>query len=179
MAQGYARVAALAAILAAGISLTACDSIRQATGAAKQSPDEFAVLTKAPLVLPPDYNLRPPQPGVASRNEPDPDDEARQVLFQDQATLLNQLGTNYSDGEKLLLAKSNALTVDPNIRSRVNADAGQDDQGPAFTDKVLFGPQTATAPAQTPAQPAAQAVPAPMAAQAPAAMPAASGPAAQ
>lgn len=152
-----ARMVAAAAILAASLPVLGCQSIREATGAAKQQPDEFAVLTKAPLVLPPDYNLRPPQPGAASRNEPDPDDEARAALFQDQATLLNQLGTNYSDGEKVLLTKTNALTVDPNIRREVNADAGQDDQGPAFTDKVLFG-QAAAAPAA--AQPAAQVAPA-------------------
>jgi len=43
-----------------GMTLMGCEGIRQATGAAKLPPDEFTVLTKAPLVLPPDYNLRPP-----------------------------------------------------------------------------------------------------------------------
>ena len=29
----------------------------------KRSPDEFAVVRRAPLILPPDYGLRPPRPG--------------------------------------------------------------------------------------------------------------------
>jgi len=31
--------------------------------------DEFAVVTKAPLIMPPDYNLRPPRPGAARPQE--------------------------------------------------------------------------------------------------------------
>jgi len=164
--MGFAKRAGLAAALVgAGLALIGCDSIRNATGATKQSPDEFAVLTKAPLIIPPDYNLRPPQPGIASRNEVDPDEQARQALFTDQATLAAQLGTNYSDGEKLLLNKTNALTVDPNIRRQVNGDSGQDDEGPAFTQKVLFQgaqpaqPATAPAPAAQPASAAQQTPP--------------------
>jgi hypothetical protein len=135
----WLRATALAAIVGAGFTLQGCESIRQATGAVKQAPDEFTVLTKAPLVIPPDYNLRPPQPGVASRNEVDPDQQAQAALFApspaDQAAALD---SSYSDGEKLLLAKSSALGTDPNIRRTVNADAGEDDQGPAFASKVLF-----------------------------------------
>jgi Protein of unknown function (DUF3035) len=145
--------------LAASVSLIGCQSVREATGAAKIVPDEFAVVTKAPLILPPDYNLRPPQPGAAARNQVDPEDEARQVLFQDQAMLVSQLGNSYSDGEKLLLTKANALIVDPNIRRQVNADVGQEDQGPAFTQKVLFGMPETPAPAAAASAAPAAAVP--------------------
>ena len=47
------------------LALAACDSLREEAGLTKQSPDEFAVTTKAPLVVPPDFNLRPPSPGAA------------------------------------------------------------------------------------------------------------------
>ena len=127
-----------AAVIAIGFVVTGCQSIREATGAAKLPPDEFTVLTKAPLVLPPDYNLRPPQPGVASRNEIDPDDQARAALFQNPAAQAAALGTNYSDGEKTLLTKTGALSVDPNIRRTISADAGLEDQGAGFSQKVLF-----------------------------------------
>jgi Protein of unknown function (DUF3035) len=165
------RTTRIAAILTLGLALIGCESIRQATGAAKAPPDEFTVLTKAPLIIPPDYNLRPPQPGVASRNEIDPDDQARAALFpQNAAAAAAALGANYSDGEKLLLTKTNALSVDPNIRRSVTSDVGQENQGPAFAQKVLF--QGANAPAAT--APAAVAPPAnPMPAAAPAAVPAA------
>ena len=88
------RVARIAAILGLGFSLIGCEGIRQATGAAKLPPDEFTVLTKAPLIIPPDYNLRPPQPGIASRNEVDADDQARAALFpQNAAAAAAALGT--------------------------------------------------------------------------------------
>ena len=107
------RAARFAAIVSLGFSLIGCESLRQATGAAKLPPDEFTVLTKAPLIIPPDYNLRPPQPGVASRNEIDADDQARAALFPaNPTTAAAALGAAYSDGEKLLLAKTNALAID-------------------------------------------------------------------
>jgi hypothetical protein len=157
------RTARLAAILSLGFSLIGCDSLRQATGAAKLPPDEFTVLTKAPLIIPPDYNLRPPQPGVASRNEVDADDQARSALFpQNAIAAAAALGAAYSDGEKLLLAKTNALSIDPSIRRSVSSDVGQEDQGPAFAQRLLYeGAGTPPAPARpNAAAPAAPAAPA-------------------
>src|ERR1044071_8347338 len=115
--QSLRRVGAYAVVFVLGLALMGCESVRQATGVAKLPPDEFTVLTKAPLILPPDCDLRPPQPGVASRNEPDADEAGRAALFPlNAAAAAAALGTTYSDGEKLLLTKTNALNVDPNIR---------------------------------------------------------------
>jgi hypothetical protein len=167
------RAVRIAAILGLGFALIGCEGLRQATGAAKLPPDEFTVLTKAPLILPPDYNLRPPQPGIASRNEVDADDQARAALFpQNPATAAAALGTAYSDGEKLLLTKTNALSVDPNVRRSVSSDVGQEDQGPAFAQRVLYegtgAPPPAAVPRPNAAAPAAAAPAAPAAAAAPA-----------
>ena len=52
-----------------GGAVGGCDSLRQEAGLTKQSPDEFAVTTKAPLIIPPDFNLRPPSPGAAPLNQ--------------------------------------------------------------------------------------------------------------
>jgi hypothetical protein len=137
------------AVAAIGLTLCGCTAFRQALGTAKNPPDEFTVLTKAPLVIPPDFNLRPPQPGAAARNEPDPDVQAREALFpQDAQAAAAALGTQYSEGEKFLLTRTNALAVDPNIRRRVTSDAGQEDLGPDFATRLL------DQPAGTPAQPA-------------------------
>ena len=86
------RALMLAAVFCGGISLVGCQSIREATGVAKLPPDEFTVLTKAPLVLPPDYNLRPPQPGIASRNELNAEEQARAALFASQQDQVQALG---------------------------------------------------------------------------------------
>jgi len=159
----------VSASVVALLLMSGCESIRQATGAEKTPPDEFTVLTKSPLVIPPDFNLRPPQPGIASRNDPDADETGASLALP-TASAAN-LGTSYSDGEKLLLAKTNALSVDPNIRKTITTDVGLEDDGPAFAQKVLF--QGAEPP--KPAAPAAMTAPAPAAAPAatPSAAPAA------
>jgi len=135
----------LMALGAVGLTLCGCTAI----GSAKNPPDEFTVVTKAPLVIPPDFNLRPPQPGAAARNEPDSDQLAREALFpQNAAAQAATLGTEYSEGEKFLLTRTNALTVDPNIRRRVTSDVGQEDLGPDFAQRLINQPAGTTAAAQ-------------------------------
>jgi len=46
------------------------------------TPDEFAVESRAPLTMPPDFNLRPPQPGALGPQEKTSDQQARQVIEQ-------------------------------------------------------------------------------------------------
>ncbi len=47
----------------------------------KVTPDEFRVVTKAPLVVPPDYALRPPAPGKPRPQELQPESVARNALL--------------------------------------------------------------------------------------------------
>jgi len=44
------------------------------------SPDEFAVESRAPLTIPPDFDLRPPQPGAARPQEATAAERARKVI---------------------------------------------------------------------------------------------------
>jgi hypothetical protein len=137
-------------VLALGLSacvLAGCASIRQAAGLSKKSPDEFAVTTKAPLVIPPDFNLRPPLPGAPPTNQLDPSDNARQALFAsttDPQTVASQMTGNYSPGEKLLLANAGAQKTDPAIRARLNADqrAVVQNADKSFTDRILASSAT-------------------------------------
>ena len=130
----------LALIVGLSFALSNCQSVREATGVAKLAPDEFTVLTKAPLIVPPDYNLRPPQPGAADRNLSSPADMARNALFQQQdaATAAARLGQDYSEGERMLLARTGASLADPAIRQQIRIDSGQTDQGDEFARGVLF-----------------------------------------
>ncbi len=129
-----------AVLVCAGLALTACSDIREAAGLDKMAPDEFAVLTKAPLVIPPDYNLMPPKPGAAPVNQTDPSETAQTALFgNDAATVASNITGNYSDGEKMLLAQAGIANADPNIRVHLQSDrkamVGADD---TFTNQVLF-----------------------------------------
>src|SRR5712672_3034459 len=56
-------VASLCSVLLVG----GCTSIRQMVGLDRVGPDEFAVESRAPLTIPPDFELRPPQAADASQ----------------------------------------------------------------------------------------------------------------
>jgi hypothetical protein len=56
-----AKAPAHALLVAASVlALTGCDTVRKSLGMERTIPDETVVATNRPLVLPPDYNLRPP-----------------------------------------------------------------------------------------------------------------------
>jgi hypothetical protein len=135
---GSLRAAALVAV--AAVALTGCDTLRSAAGMEKSAPDEFAVTTKAPLVIPPDYNLRPPRPGAVPTNQVEPTEAAEDALFgNDPATIAAQLPSTYSESEKLLLANAKVQNIDPQIRQHLSSDhismLGTDD---GFTNDILF-----------------------------------------
>jgi hypothetical protein len=126
------RVFAIAAV-AGAVGLAGCQSAQRAFGLAKVTPDEFRVVTKAPLVLPPDYSLRPPAPGQPRPQELQPESAARQALLGERAAEVR------SEGEKLLVARAGADKADPLIRYVVDDDFGalaHKDKG--FADWVMF-----------------------------------------
>jgi hypothetical protein len=68
--------------LAGTLMIAGCSDLKKAIGLERTPPDEFAVESRAPLTMPPDFNLRPPQPGAARPQEKSPDQQARQVIEQ-------------------------------------------------------------------------------------------------
>ena len=138
----------LTTFLAMGVAasaLSGCDSLRHAAGLDKKSPDEFAVTTKAPLVIPPDFTLRPPLPGAPPTNTLDPSSNAEQALFAanlDPQTVAASMRGNYTAGEKMFLANAKAPDADPGIRARLNADqrAAIQNADRSFTDRLLASP---------------------------------------
>lgn len=132
------------ALACAALALTGCDSIRSAAGMSKAAPDEFAVVTKAPLIMPPDYNLRPPRPGAAPLNQTLPTQAAQASLFSnDPAAVASTITGKYSQGEKLLIANAGAAATSPTIRQQIAADnANLEASDSSFTDKLLFNTPT-------------------------------------
>ncbi|HEY2034751.1 MAG TPA: DUF3035 domain-containing protein [Rhizomicrobium sp.] len=127
-------------LLAAGISLMSCDTIRSAAGITKEPPDEFAVVTKAPLIIPPDFNLHPPKPGAAPLNQTSPTQSAQAALYgDDTAQIAASINGDYSQAEKLLLAQSGAATADDGIRRTIAADNANAEDTGSLTDSLLFG----------------------------------------
>lgn len=87
---------------AAAVTLAAC-------GGGKMSPDEFEVVSRAPLVIPPEADLAPPRPGEPNAQTIDPGQQAYEALFPDEKIerskpkskserdLLSQLGRSEPD----------------------------------------------------------------------------------
>lgn len=141
----------LAALSLLGLAgLAGCQSASHALGLAKVTPDEFRVVSKAPLTLPPDYSLRPPEPGEPRPQELQPESAARQALEGQRE------GEVRSDGEKILVAKAGADRADPLIRYVVDDEFGNlAHKDKSFADWVMFwkpGQQSTPAGAGDPDQ---------------------------
>lgn len=67
---------------AGALLLQGCTDLKRSIGLEKTSPDEFAVESRAPLEMPPDFDLRPPQPGAQRPQEKSADQQARNVIEQ-------------------------------------------------------------------------------------------------
>ena len=130
--MSFNRVAVVA-VLMAGAGLVGCTSTKEALGMTKVVPDEFRVVAKAPLVVPPDYALRPPAPGEPRPQELQPESAARNAL------LGRREAQDRDDGEKLLVAKAGAEHADPLIRFVVDDETGDlAHKDKSWSDKVMF-----------------------------------------
>lgn len=128
-------------LLAAGIlavsSLGACATVENSLGLGEGAPDEFQVVSKAPLEIPPDFNLLPPRPGMARPQELTAAESAREAVLG--AGRSARLGNTFqSSGELALLRHSGALEADPAIVQKLNEDANLIDRGAQFSEMVLF-----------------------------------------
>lgn len=138
MNMKLANLALLAAAFSvAAVSIGGCTSARRAFGMQKVAPDEFTVVTKPPLVLPPDYSLRPPRPGAPNPAQLEPRASAQQALFGSEGMSENAMG--YTSGEAVLLDTTGGSSADPNIRQVLNAEtASLIDKDETIVDKILF-----------------------------------------
>lgn len=126
------KALALAGVAIAALSVTGCSTIGKAAGVSKKTPDEFNVVTKAPLVVPPEYGLRPPATGAELPTELDPGVRGRTILFG------QDLGQTASAGEKALVAAAGATAADADIRTRVDfADAAIIRKNNSIVDQVM------------------------------------------
>ena len=130
--MNFTRVLITASLLGAA-GLGGCAATSHALGLSKVTPDEFRVVTKAPLILPPDYDLRPPTPGQPRPQELQPESAARTALMGQRNAEVR------SDGEKLLVTKAGGDKADPLVRYVVDDEFGaiaHKDKG--FADWVMF-----------------------------------------
>lgn len=132
------RLAAGVVILSA-LSLTGCSEARRALGYDKAPPDEFTVMSHAPLAQPPDFTLRPPLPGAPRPQEGTVRDQAKSVLVPGNSNLSLGGASGLSQGEQTILSKVGAERADPNIRKKVDEETTALIQADdSFADKLMF-----------------------------------------
>jgi len=143
-------------ILAAGavfLAATAsgCSTTREVLGLTKRSPDEFKVVSRAPLSMPPDFSLRPPNPGAPRPQEGTPRDQAQAAIFGPDGTpsgslqgKIPEIGVGeaagaQSAGESALLQSAGLSGVDPNIRKLVDEETtAEAADSKSLTDYLIF-----------------------------------------
>jgi hypothetical protein len=126
--------------LLAGLALSGCGDTRKALGFDKAPPDEFRVVSRAPLSLPPDYALRPPQPGASRPQEQGSAGQARQALLGAGAAPARPAApAGASAGESALLAKVGTPRNDPRIRELVDRESvALAEADRTFFDRLVF-----------------------------------------
>ena len=118
--------------------LSSCADTKRALGIDKSIPDEFAVIRRAPLVMPPDFNLKPPAPGSVRPQEGSSSDRARDALVG-RNRIQNYGQTGFSSGEVELLYLAGADLIVPGIRSIIDKETSAFAREPVkFTNKLIF-----------------------------------------
>ena len=79
---GRGLSAVIALCLAGPLLVAGCTDFKRSVGLEPTLPDEFAVESRAPLTIPPDFELRPPQPGASRPQEKSADQQAKQLIEQ-------------------------------------------------------------------------------------------------
>ena len=68
--------------LAGVVAVAGCTDFKRSIGLEATMPDEFAVESRAPLTIPPDFDLRPPTPGAPRPQEKSADQQAKDVMAE-------------------------------------------------------------------------------------------------
>ena len=139
--RGARAAVALLALTLPLLSACAGGSVQNALGLGKRSPDEFAVVSRAPLVVPPDFDLRPPRPGEARPLVGTAGDQARATLLGEApaaaerpALAAQSLDPVPSAGQQALLVEAGGGNVDHEIRRRI----AEENQSLATVEQAMF-----------------------------------------
>jgi hypothetical protein len=125
-------------VIALGLVVSGCEDTRRALGIDKSVPDEFAVVSRAPLVMPPDFNLRPPAPGAERPQEGTAADQARAALVG-RERFAQYRARGFSTGEVKLLELAGSANVPPDIRQRLDRETSAfAAEEKSFTDRLIF-----------------------------------------
>ena len=128
------------------VVLSSCEGIKRQVGLAKSAPDEFTVVSKAPLILPPDFTLRPPRPGASGPQEVQVSEQARRALIRTGRSATGSTSTQESANkpsrtraENVFLRNAGADKADPEIRTVIRRETlALAEKDSTFTRRLMF-----------------------------------------
>jgi len=124
------RIALITALAASALITSGCASATRALGVTKNAPNEFNILTKAPLIVPPEYNLRPPKAGEINVEEKYATVAARKALLGDIDP------AEPSPGEAVLIAKAGGAQADPAVRVIIDGENSVERKNRGFAERI-------------------------------------------
>ncbi len=122
------------AITLISLPLGGCSNVKKSLGLEKEAPDEFSVITRAPLEMPRSLALPPPDLGAPRPQEQAPVNKAKQTIFGENSSN----DASVSASENILLLKAKVQEIDPDIRSTINKETKElHDRNKPVAEKLL------------------------------------------
>lgn len=141
-AMGHLTIALRLIVPAAIVALlSGCgdSSLSRTFGLVRDAPDEFTVVTRAPLSMPPDFTLRPPQPGAPRAQEQSDRSLAESALVPEAA--LGGAPVGVSRGQAAIVRDAGG-GAPADIRQRVDQEARLNAGDDGFVDRLLYWRQS-------------------------------------
>jgi hypothetical protein len=122
------------------VLISGCESTRKAFSGEKSAPDEFAVFSRPPLTLPPNYKLRPPKPGANIKRANSTTIAAKRAILNQTIKMQPQKPIiKGSPGMMALLRNTGGLNASADIRATINTETSiLSNQDKDFVDKLIF-----------------------------------------
>ncbi len=137
------RLSAAGSMVVLALAVGGCETLRGAAGLTKKAPDEFRVVSRAPLSMPSHYGLKAPRPGTARPQETKVPSMAKQIVLDSgeaghkKKPAVGLPGGN--PGEIALLTRAGVDKADPKIRQLVNSESAVlADARSGLVEKLIF-----------------------------------------
>lgn len=108
----------LSIVLLFSLFIVSCSKVRESAGVNRKNIDEFSVIENPPLIIPPDFNLLPPDQLEEKNIDNEESELAKEILFglEDSS---NNINSELSTMENIL-NQSNTDEVDSSIRDEID-----------------------------------------------------------
>lgn len=119
------------------LALCACSGtdVKDTLGLTRAAPDEFRVVSRPPLSVPPDFALRPPSTTDEGPNQQSASDQARSMVQGGAGTAVPT--TSSGSAKSLLTGKQEQVPVSNVSESQFLKRAGADKADPSVREKLV------------------------------------------